>query len=261
MMGSDRDRPISAREQPIAMSQTTAEPDHAPLLSPRFVWKVTAAIAVLCLLTLAVSLAGRMFGRSMALAGHTTDETEFRIAIGDDLLTLPANVIRFEASRRTGVHEALDTYFAWPGMEGYSQANRGVFDQTTGADGLIFARLTAATMSRDMSGRYEPIYRRLIEGEPVPGPGGLVSYRLTPGTGYANELLYVDPAGGPRPYVVRCLVDVATDTGLSTRTGCQRDIAIGNDLSLTYRFSIDLLAHWRQIEADVEARFQSALEP
>ncbi|TDH39243.1 hypothetical protein E2A64_09305 [Pseudohoeflea suaedae] len=241
------------------MSESTADIDQAPLFSAPFIWKLTAGIATLCALTIAISAAGRMFGQSMILAGHTEDTTPHQIVIGTDVLELPANVIRFEAARRDGVQEAIDTYFAWPGMGGYSEANRQVFNQTNSADGLIFAQLTQATMSRDMSGRYEPIYKRIVEGSPVPGPGGLVSYRIRSDAGYSSELLYVDQAGGLKPYVVRCLIENGQTGAISTQTGCQRDIFIGQDLSLTYRFSIDLLPQWREIEADVRARFENAL--
>lgn len=241
------------------MKQQTAMIDQAPLISPRFVWKLTAAISVLCLLTVAISISGRFLGQSMLLAGHTTDETPLEIIIGNDVLILPTNVVRFEKARRSGVHDAIDTYFTWPGMMGYTTETRDLFSQTDSADGLIFVHLNQATMSKDMTGRFGPIYRRLVEGSPVAGPGGLVSYRIKSGTGYASELLYADPAGGTHPYVVRCLVDNPTDSGFTTQTGCQRDIAIGEDLSLTYRFSINLLEDWQRIEADVRARFEAAL--
>lgn len=234
--------------------------EHAPLLSPRFIWKVTAVVAALCLVTIAIAATGRVVGESIVQAGNTTDTTMHEIVVGNDVIRLPSNVICFEAQRVSGVQAAVDTYFAWPGMAGYSAATRDIFNQTRSADGLIFARIAQATMSRDMSGRFAPIYRRVIDGSPAAGPNGLDSYRMRSGVGYANELIYVERGGDPAPYVVRCLVeDAATEPDFTTKTGCQRDIALGGDLSVTYRFSIDLLPHWREIERDVRARLQSAL--
>ncbi|MDZ7600223.1 MAG: hypothetical protein U1A06_02470 [Hoeflea sp.] len=242
------------------MPQTTPTLDHVPLLSPRFVWKITAVVAVLCLLTLAIAATGRMIGQSISHAGNTADTTLHEIVIGNDVLRLPANVIRFETQRISGVQNAVDIYFAWPGMEGYSEDNRDIFNQTRSADGLIFARIAQATMSRDMSGRFTPIYRRLTDGAPVAGPSGLDSFRLRSGAGYANELMYVERTASDKPYAIRCLVEESgSEADFNTRTGCQRDIAIGQDLSVTYRFSIDLLPHWREIETDIRTRLQSAL--
>jgi len=242
------------------MSDTTSTIEHAPLLSPRFVWKLTAVIAVMCLITLAITMTGRMIGRSITDAGNTTDRTTRDIVIGNDVLSLPANVIRFESQRVSGVQSAVDTYFSWPGMNGYSEGRRGIFNQTQSAHGLIFARITQATMSRDMSGRFVPIYKRLTDGPPLAGPNGLDSFRLRPGAGYANELMYVERSTSERPYAVRCLVEEpGSDLNFSTQTGCQRDIFIGKDLSVTYRFSIDLLPHWREIERDIRTRIEAAL--
>ncbi|SOE08339.1 hypothetical protein SAMN05877838_0050 [Hoeflea halophila] len=235
--------------------------DHAPLLSPRFVWKLTAVVTIMCLITLAIAIAGRMVGKSISYAGNTADRTLHEIIIGNDVISLPANVIRFESQRVSGVQNAVDTYFSWPGMEGYSEARRDIFNQTRSADALIFARIAQATMSRDMSGRYTPIYKRLTDGPPVAGPNGLNSFRLRPGAGYANELMYVEKAASERPYAVRCLIeDLGSEVNFSTQTGCQRDIFVGKDLSVTYRFSINLLPHWRQIEDDVRKRLELALE-
>ena len=234
--------------------------DHVPLLSPKFVWKITAVVAVMCVVTLAIAITGRMVGQSISQAGNTTDTTLHEIVIGNDVLRLPANVIRFESQRVSGVQSAVDTYFAWPGMTGYSDDTRAVFNQTRSADGLIFARIAQATMSRDMSGRFTPIYKRLTDGAPVAGPSGLDSFRLRSGAGYANELMYVERAASGEPYAIRCLVEEAgSEPDFNTRTGCQRDIAIGRDLSVTYRFSIDLLTHWREIEADIRNHLELAL--
>lgn len=242
------------------MSQATPNLDHEPLLSPRFVWRITSVVAVMCLITLAIAVTGRMIGDEISRAGNTTDESLREIVIGSDTLRLPANVIRFESQRVSGVQGAVDVYFAWPGMAGYSEATREIFNQTGSADGLVFARIAQATMSRDMSGRFAPIYRRITDGPAMAGPNGLDSYRLRSGAGYANELMYVDRAGGDRPYAVRCLVEeTGSDLDFNTQTGCQRDIFIGQDLSVTYRFSINLLPHWRQIERDILARLESAL--
>lgn len=243
------------------MSENHASVDQAPLLSPSFVWRVTGAIILLCLLTLAISLAGRFYGQSMSLVGHTSDTDILEFIVGQNTIRLPANTIRFESERSPGIQKSLNTYFTWPDMKGYSEETRATFNQTEGKSRLIFAHLAPAAMSADMSARVEPIYSRLIEGSPVAGPAGLVSYRMRPNTGYANELLYMEKGGGPPPYAVRCLIEGKTANGFKTQTGCQRDIAIGQDLSLTYRFSIELLPQWQAIETAIRTRFEEALQP
>lgn len=234
--------------------------DQAPLLNPRFMWKCAGIIGMLAVLTLGIHMVGRFVGETITLAGHTEDTTIREIVIGQDVLALPANVIRFETQRTDGAQGAVDLYFAWPQMEGYSKALASVFNQNVSAANLIFVRASQATMSRDMSGRFEPIYKRIIEGTPMSAPGGLSAWRLKPGAGYAGELLYTGEDGRDEPYVVRCLVNTRpSDAEFSTYTGCQRDIMMGEDLSITYRFSIDLLPHWREIEQAIRQRFEIAL--
>ena len=41
---------------------------------------------------------------------------------------------------------------------------------------------------------------------------------------------------------------------------CLRDINVGRDLSVTYRFSRDLLPQWRRLDAAVEAYVMDAFE-
>lgn len=242
------------------MTDHASSYDQAPLLNPVFVWKCAGIIVILAMLTLAISFAGRIVGNSIILAGHTEETTRHAIVIGNDTMILPANMIRFETQRTSGVQTAIDLYFTWPEMEGYSMARASVFNQSHSAGPLIFARVAQATMSRDMSGRFGPIYMRLVEGSALPGPAGLSAWRLKPGTGYAGELLFAETRDAEDRYVVRCLVDSRpSDAEFETFTGCQRDIAVGGDLSLTYRFSSDLLPHWKAIDDAVKARFEAAL--
>lgn len=54
---------------------------------------------------------------------------------------------------------------------------------STGPDALIFLQISQSTMSRDMSGRVEPIYRHLFEGEAQPGPAGLTLHNMKQNSG------------------------------------------------------------------------------
>ncbi len=74
--------------------------EEAPLLSNRFVYRLTAVIAVLALLTVAISVGGHWFGQRIALAGHTDSREEFLMQIGQDKLKLPANTIVSATSAR-----------------------------------------------------------------------------------------------------------------------------------------------------------------
>jgi hypothetical protein len=220
-----------------------------PLLSPRFLLTTVVVIALLALASLAINIYGRLYGAQLALAGHSDSLEVYEIAIGRDLVRLTANTIRFEPQRRNGAAERVDLQLHWPTMEGYSRAQRLAFDDTGQAQPLIFLQISQSTMSRDMSGRVEPIYRHILTGPPEAGPAGLQLHRFKPGTGFEGEVLLTGEALGGGAYAVRCLIP--SDAKLASSGDCQRDIHVGEDLSVLYRFSSRLLPDWKQIDAAV----------
>lgn len=233
--------------------------DHLPLISNRFLHILTAIVASLAILSGGISLAGRWMGEQMSLAGHTGSSEIFVVTIGQDRLRLMANTMRFEEQRKNGVTERVDLYFLWPEMKGYSKDFRARFDDLNLLDGLIFVQLTQSTMSRDMSGRVEPIYQHLFDGPAEKGPHGLVLHHLKSETGYGKEVLLTAPQPGQPDYAVRCIMP---DEGAPTSSGdCQRDIHVGRDLTVLYRFSSKLLGDWNSIDQAIRAQIEASLRP
>lgn len=210
-----------------------------------------SCLAVLVLSPALILIAGWVGGR-MTSAGHTASRTMYEIVIGNDVLQVPANAIRFKHQRRNGVAERLDLYLLWPDLEGYTEATRDDFDHLGGSKHLIFLGLETRIMSRDMSARFGPVYSRLLAPGPVEGPGGTMFHRFKPNSGYSDEVLAVarDDAQD-RPFVARCLAGEAARLSLAP---CERDVAIGDGLSLVYRFPAELLADWRRLDAGVRAK-------
>lgn len=202
----------------------------------------------LALLSGVISLSGKWVGRSIAMAGHTDDTTVHEIVIGNDVLAVPANAIRFEAARRSGVAARLDLYLRWPQMDGYSHEARDAFNHADGARNILFLTFDVPMMSRDMTGRFEPIYRALVDGPGRAGPAGLTVYPFTEKSGYVDEVLVVGDEGGTQPFVARCL---AGDAARESLAPCERDIHIGDGLNLTYRMPAELAGSWREVDEAV----------
>lgn len=235
------------------------EPEISPLLSPRLVYKITAVVVLLVALTTIVSFSGHRLGEKLALAGHTSSQEIYDIFIGQDHLRLPANTIRFESQRGTSIAERIDLYLTWPALEGYGENNRNLFDDVSRPENLIFLQLSQSTMSQDMSGRLEPIYRHILGEEAQPGPAGLVRYDAKSNTSYAGEVFFTADRAGRPPYVLRCTLPKHADA--STSADCQRDVHMGKDLTVLYRFSSKLLPQWRIIDDSVETFVRSRLAP
>nr|WP_246730346.1 hypothetical protein [Nitratireductor mangrovi] len=211
-------------------------------------FRVFLAFAAMALAAVLISFGGKTIGRSIALAGHTEDTTLREVVVGNDVISVPSNAIRFERERRTGVAAGLHLYLRWPEMSGYRTEFRDDFNHADGARNIVFLSFEPRMMSRDMSGRFEPIYRALIRHPGEPGPGGLSFHVFSEKSGYMNEILAVGQTGAGEPFVARCLTGPVAAESLAE---CERDIFAGDDLSLTYRFPASLLGDWRRLEAAI----------
>jgi hypothetical protein len=225
--------------------QAAAAEPAIRLLDSTLMWRVFYAFGALAMLSVVISVGGKWLGRSIAMAGHTDDKTVHELVIGNNVISAPANTIRFERDRRDGVANRLDLYLHWPDMGGYSAALRGDFNNVGGARRIIFLSFEERMMSRDMSGRFEPIYSALIVPEGKLGPSGLALFDFNEKSGYMNELLAVAARPGDEPFVARCLTGPSAGESLAP---CERDIHIGDGLSLSYRFPFELLKDWAALD-------------
>lgn len=230
--------------------QAAAEAAELKVVDSSLMMKVFYAFAAMALLSIAISLTGKWLGHSIALAGYTDDTTPREVVIGNNVIVAPSNIIRFEQARRDGIAARLDLYLRYPEMEGYSRDSRDDFNGADGRKTILFLSFEPRMMSRDMSGRFAPIYSELIEQAGTAGPGGLTVYKFTQKSGYLDERLAVAEREGEDPFVARCLTGDAAAQSLAP---CERDVFVGDNLSLTYRFPEALLGDWRKLDAAVLA--------
>jgi hypothetical protein len=229
-------------------SRTAAEATELKVVDSSLMMKVFYAFAALALLSVAISVAGKWLGHSIAMAGYTDDATPHEVVIGNNVNVAPSNIIRFEQARRDGIAARLDLYLRYPQMDGYGPDSRDDFNGADGRRTILFLSFEPQMMSRDMSGRYQPIYSELVEQPGTPGPGGTTIHKFTQKSGYLDESLAVAERPGQDPFVARCLTGAAAGQSLAP---CERDVLIGDNLSLTYRFPEALLADWQKLDAAV----------
>jgi hypothetical protein len=247
---------IAGRTRTMSTKQATAGQDYTVIDSP-LMTKVFCAFAGLALLSLAISFGGRWFGHSIALGGYSDDTTVHAVMIGDNVLAVPANTIRFADARRDGPAPRLDLYLRYPAMDGYSDAARDDFNGRGGRRNILFLAFEPQMMSRGMSGRFAPIYQSLIEQPGTPGPHGIIRYAFKATSGYLNEVLAVAYRPGQEPFVARCL---SGESARETLAPCERDILVGDRLSLTYRFPEELLGDWQALDKAVAAEAERILK-
>ncbi len=218
------------------------------MIDSSFMLKIFYCFLAMAGLSLLISFAGKQLGQSIVMAGHTADQSIHEIVIGNNVLVVPANEIRFEGGRRSGVTGRLDTYLTWPAMSGYTADKRGDFDHANGSRNILFISFGERLMSRDMSGRMEPIYNALIDNKGRPGPAGTTVYDFKEKTGYLNEVLVVAKNGRNGLFVARCLSGQVAQNSLAP---CERDIHLGDNLSMSFRFPQRLLANWQMLETNM----------
>lgn len=223
----------------------------------RFIQRLFFGFVLLAVLSLAINLAGREIGSEIAMGGHTDDRTMLEIVIGNDVLAIPANMIRDAAQRRDGIAKRVDLYAQWPEMTGYRNSAQTIFNNQDTQGSLMFLSLERRSMVRDMSGRFDPIYKPMLTTAAEKLQNGLLRYQLPEKAGFLDEYLYISDENAGYRFVARCL---ATDAAAGSMAPCERDIHVGQDLVLMVRFSPVLLANWRELDAIVTGFAKSALK-
>lgn len=226
-------------------------------LDAHFVMRIFMALLVMVILSAAILVGGRFFGRTLALGGHSDSTKLAEIVIGNNVLHVPANALRLEEQRAGGEHSRVEIYLHWPDMNGYSRETADAFNHANGSSEIIFMTLERSIMSRDMSGRVGPIYSSVIAQPGIPGPAGTTMFGFKEQSGYLDELLVTAPRAASEPFAARCLAGEEANRSLAP---CERDIHVGDNLSLTYRFPKELLAEWQKLDASVLAAATSYLQ-
>lgn len=241
--------------QDEASVSSVTQPDFVQVES-RFMRRLFLGFVTLAVLSLLINLAGQEIGSDIAMGGHSDDLTLREIVINNNVVTVTANMIRYPEQRRNGMAKRIDLYAQWPEMTGYTPQAKTIFNNQNQQGRLMFLSLERRSMVRDMSGRFEPIYKQMLVDAGETLPNGLTRYQLPKKSGFLDEYLYVSDPANSNPFVVRCL-DTKVSTG--NLAPCERDIHVGDDLVLMVRFSPLLLKHWRQLDSIVAEFAKSAI--
>lgn len=221
---------------------------RASLLRKLLITAVTLLIAALAMFGSA-----HFFGDNLSRAGHSSSTAQLEIVIGSEYLKVPANKVRFYSQRHSGAHEKLDLYIHWPSLSGYQDSLSSDFNNATDNKNLVFISIEPRNMTYDMSGRVAPIYAQFFDGRAVPTKSGLVRQGLSAKGGFIDEDLYY-AASSPYPFATRCVREMAATTPF-----CIRDIHVGKNLMLTYRFHKKHLGNWIELEQSISALTKSMI--
>lgn len=195
---------------------------------------------VLAVLILATA---QYLGNEIAKGGYSDSKELHQIVVGNDVVTVPGNIIRFSAQRKSTSQNRLELYFHWPTMNGYNHELKPYFVNHAKQDKIIFVSLEPRQMPAEMSGRIESIYSMFYDGPSIPTDYGLVQQPLSQDSGYVDEDLFVEK-DSPYPFTARCLRESVD----GSKPYCIRDIHIGEDMMATIRFHSALLPEWMKLD-------------
>lgn len=211
--------------------------------------------AIALVFAVAVLLVIKSISSEVSRGGHSNSTELHEIIIGNDVLKVTANMIRFPSQRFSGSNNRLDLYALWPLMSGYNSQHSDAFNAGQNHEKIIFLSLEKRSLSREMAGRVERIYSQFFEGSAQPTAFGLMRQPLSAASGFVDEDLYLE-IDSPYPFATRCMRETST----IGQPYCLRDIFMGRNLSLTYRFHKSLLPEWASMEQMVRKRINLMLD-
>lgn len=203
---------------------------------------------VLIGLAVAAALVAVAMWRDDGAGRPETSPTPVRIELGGRPLTIPANAIRFAGQRVAGPQTRVDLALSWPELAGRTEATAARFDTPDYAPDIVHLTLQPRRDAWDSATRLAAVYARFFIGDPLEGPTGLQGRRLSPKSGYADEMIWLEP-GAVRPFVARCFPLTAGEPPKM----CLRDVVHGS-LIVTLRFPVTLLGRWREIDGALDGR-------
>ena len=242
--------------RPNAASRASAKPDAPRVITavrrprwPRIAGVIVVCVATIVLLAYATRVAIDLYGASLTLTRLSADPSPVAVTIGGENVAVPRNMLRGGDSVRNGqTVDRAELLLRWPGLEGYAPASAADFTDGSPFAPLVYATISPRTVALDSAARLDNIYARYFVGAPIVAPGGLTARALSAESGYTGEVVYYGPAGQQR-FVARCLARATADMPAT----CIRDLPMGQNLTLLYRFNRDIIGDWQALDAGMQA--------
>ena len=240
------DRLVPSYHQQLRNSAGQAPAEAEKALSQSFMSLLAKLAAAMIAVAIAIFASASYYGSIVAKGGHETEAAPRQITIANEVLNVPANMIRFRAQRKSRILERLDLYAHWPSMQGYSADRAAIFDDMKAGAPLLFISIEPRDMTTDMSGRVTTIYEQFFAGPPIDAGHGLVRRAFASESAYFMEDLYYE-MDSPYPFAARCI----RESDRIAAPYCIRDIHIGKDLMVSYRFHANMIGEWMQLDRAV----------
>ncbi len=180
------------------------------------------------------------------------------VNLGESVFYIPRNYIRSEAG--AGGSGRIALHALGPQLVPYTLENWERFESESAASRLVRFWLLERRPALGGEERFEQFYRKyVLPGEPHPAASDLRRYRLSSGSGRADEEVLTGTDAAGRFALLICFLDIPRVPS----PGCRRTLLLEDGLSLTYGFKRAHLERWRELDAALRslvARFREKPE-
>jgi hypothetical protein len=182
-------------------------------------------------------------------AAPTSRTDPIALSVSGMKFVIPANFIMYARARQGGPLRKVELFTSFPDFKGYTDWNASNFSGNAADSPVIFLLLREEQFKISETERLQRVYMSYFT-DPAgkPGPFNLVEYAFRDDSGYHNEDLFVGQDAG-QPVVLRCVRFSAEVPSPS----CLRDVRLGHDVALTYRFKRANLGRWQDIIHGIDA--------
>jgi hypothetical protein len=167
------------------------------------------------------------------------------LTLGPQHFRIPANYILLSSARRGGALNELSMAAVLPGLQGYSPGAAQDFAANAPDSHIVTITVKSSPIPAPEQERLDRIYlMQVVDSGGQIGPFDLKQYSFRPDSGYHAEDLFVGSTEAG-PIVLLC----DRPSAETPSPNCLRDMPLGQNLALSYRFKRVQLAQWRTIDA------------
>lgn len=169
------------------------------------------------------------------------------LTVGGEQFLIPANYIVYSAERQSGQYHRITLAALMPQFHGFSRAEARQFANDSARSRVVHLRIWADDLALSEAAQLRRVLLTFVTSpQGQAGPFGLTRYSFRSDNGYRGQDLFVGVYDG-QTVVLRCWRMAATDHA----PDCMRDLRLGHNVVLSYRFKRAYLSQWREIAQGV----------
>ena len=179
------------------------------------------------------------------------------LSVGGKRFLIPSNYIVYSAERQGSQHRRVSLAALMPDFRGFSLAEAHQFADDSARSHVVHLRIWADDLALSEAAQLHRVLLHFVKSpRGQPGSFGLTRYSFRTDNGYRGQDLFVGVYRG-QTIVLRCW----RAAGTNQAPDCMRDLRLGHNVVLSYRFKRTYLGQWRQIAQGVRQLVAQFLHP